>query len=93
MLLTNGRSRRIRKGSGTLTLKHVSSRFVSAQHPKSTLAILALRSIGKRFVDDDVINRLRRNLSPDDRAALLDDLAHAPAWIADIFKKVAAPSL
>jgi hypothetical protein len=93
VLLTNGRSRLIRKGQGTLTLKHVSSRFVSAQHPKSTLAILALRSIGKRFVDDDVITRLRRNLSADDRAGLLDDLAYAPAWIADIFKKVAAPSL
>jgi hypothetical protein len=93
VLLTNGRSRRIRKGQGTLTLRHVSPRFVSAQHPKSTLAILALRSIGKRFVDDDVITRLRRNLSPDDRAGLLDDLAYAPAWIADILKKVASPSL
>lgn len=90
MLLTTGRSRRIQKGRGTLILKHVSPRFVSAKHYKSTLAILALRSIGKRFVDDDLIARLRRNLSPVDRAGLMDDLACAPAWIADIFRKVAA---
>lgn len=79
MLLTNGRSRRIRKGQGTLILKHVSPRFLSAQHPKSTLAILALRSMGKRFVNDDVIARLRRNRSADGRTGLLDDLAYAPA--------------
>jgi len=89
MLLTTGRSRRIRKGKGTLMLKHISPRFVSAKHPKSTLVILALRSIGKRFVDDDVIARLRRNLSPADRMGLLDDIACAPAWIADVFRKVA----
>ena len=90
MLLTTGRSRRVRKGRGTLILKHVSPRFVSAKHDKSTLAILALRSIGRRFVDDDLVARLRRNLSPADRAGLLDDLGSAPAWIADIFRKVAA---
>jgi hypothetical protein len=89
MLLTTGNSRRIRRGRGTLILKHIAPRFVSAKHHKSTLAILALRSIGKRSVDDDVIARLRRNLSSADRAALMDDLASAPAWIADIFRKVA----
>ena len=89
MLLTTGRSRRVQKGRGTLILKHISPRFVSAKHYKSTLAILALRSIGKRFVDDDIVARLRRNLSPADRAGLMDDLPCAPAWIADIFRKVA----
>ena len=90
MLLTTGHSRRIHKGAGTLTLKHVPPRFVSARHYKTTLAILALRWIGRRFVDDDIVARLRRNLSPADRAALLDDLACAPAWIANIFRQVAS---
>jgi len=39
------------------------------------------------------LSRLRRNLSADERAGLLDDLAYAPAWIADIFKKVAAQAV
>lgn len=93
MLLTTGASRRIRKGSGYLVLKHVSPRFVSARHHTSTLAILALRYIGKRFVDDEIVTRLRRNLSPEDRAALLNDLPCAPAWIADIFRQVATDSV
>lgn len=90
MLLTTGPNRRIRKGSGSLVLKHISPRFVSARHHTTILAILALRSIGKRNVDDDTIARLRRNLSPADRAALIDDLACAPAWIANIFRQIAS---
>ena len=40
-------------------------------------------------LDDDVICKLRRNLSPADRAALPADAASAPGWIADIFHRVA----
>lgn len=87
---TTGPSRRIRRNKSEIVLRHVSPRFVNTRHPKSALVILALRWIGKRFVDDDIIARLRRNLSPDDRAALLEDVACAPAWIADIFRRLAA---
>ncbi len=89
-LLTTGRSRVVRRGKGSLVLRHVSPRFVSTKNPQSALVILALRWIGQRFVDDAIIAKLRRNLSPADRAALPADAACAPHWIADIFHKVAA---
>ena len=87
--LTTGPTRRIGSGKSEIILRHVSSRFVSTKNPKSAQVILALRWIGKRGVDDDVIAKLRRNLSPADRAALPADAASAPAWIADIFRSVA----
>lgn len=86
---TTGRSCRLRNGKSTTVLRHVSPRFVSTKNPTSARVILALRWIGKRHVDDDIVARLRRNLSPDDRAALPADAACAPAWIADIFRKLA----
>ncbi len=92
MLLTTGRSRRVKQGKGELILRHVSPRFVSTKNPQSAQVILALRWIGKRFVDDDIVARLRRNLSPSDRDALLADAACAPAWIVDVFRRVAQPS-
>jgi hypothetical protein len=88
MLLTTGRSRSVSRGKGHLLLRHVSPRFVSTQNPTSALVILALRWIGKRFVVEDIIARLRRNLSPADIAALPADSACAPAWIADIFRQI-----
>lgn len=87
---TTGPNRRIRRGKSEIVLRHVSPRFVNTRHPKSALVILALRWIGKRFVDDDILSRLRRNLSPDDRVALLEDAACAPARIADIFRRLAS---
>jgi hypothetical protein len=88
MLLTTGRSRSVSRGKGHLLLRHVSPRFVSTRNPTSALVILALRWIGKRFVDEDIIARLRRNLSPADIDALPADAACAPAWIADIFRQI-----
>jgi hypothetical protein len=65
---------------------------VSTKNPKSAQVILALRWIGKRYVDDSVIAKLRRSLSPDERAALITDATCAPAWIADIFHRIAKDS-
>lgn len=87
--LTTGPNRRIRSGKSEIVLRHVSPRFVSSKNPKSTQVILALRWIGRRAVDDDIIARLRRNLSPEDRAALTADASYAPGWIADIFRILA----
>jgi hypothetical protein len=87
--LTTGPSRCIRSGKSEIVLRHISPRFVSTKNPKSSQVILALRWIGKRAVDDDVVTKLRRNLSPADRAALPADAACAPAWIADIFHRIA----
>jgi Family of unknown function (DUF6088) len=87
--LTTGPSRRIRKGKSEIVLRHVSPRFVSTKNQKSAQVIIALRWLGKRAVDDDVISRLRRNLSPSERAGLLADAGCAPAWIADIFRHLA----
>lgn len=87
--LTTGPSRRIRSGKAEIVLRHVSPRFVSTRNPKSAQVILALRWLGKRAVDAEVIATLRRNLSPSDRAGLLVDAACAPAWIADIFRHLA----
>jgi hypothetical protein len=90
--LTTGTNRRIRYGKADIVLRHISPRFVSTRNPKSALVILALRWIGKSHVDDDVIAKLQRNLSPTDRAALPADSTCAPSWIADIFRRIATTS-
>lgn len=86
---TTGSNRRIGSGKSEIVLRRISPRFVSTKNPMSAQVIIALRWIGKRFVDDDVIARLRRNLSPSDRADLLADAGCAPAWIAEIFRQLA----
>jgi predicted transcriptional regulator of viral defense system len=89
VFLTDGRKRRIQVGKSPLILKHTTARTVKTKNPTSALVIQALRWIGRKHVDDDIIARLRRNLKPADRAALVQDAPQAPGWIADIFHRLA----
>lgn len=56
----------------------------------SGLVIQALRYLGRPYVDDQVIDTLKRTLSPKDRKRLLRDIPCAPKWIGDIFQKLNA---
>lgn len=51
--------------------------------------IQALRYLGRAHVTDETVKRLDRRLSADDRKQLLKDLTYAPAWIADIMRRLA----
>jgi len=54
----------------------------------SGLTIQALRHLGQKHVDEDVIARLDRRLDADARKQLLKDVRFAPAWIADIMRQL-----
>jgi hypothetical protein len=90
--VTDGRTRRIQFGRQTVLIKHRQPKTLRTKHRTSALVIEALRWIGRRHMDDRTIARLRRNLRAQDRAGLLDDIGHAPAWIADVFRRVASDS-
>ena len=55
----------------------------------SGTVIQALRWIGQRHMDEQIVSSLRRRLSDADKKQLLKDQRYAPAWIADIMRKVA----
>jgi hypothetical protein len=90
--LTDGRRRRLQVGKNSVLLKPAAPRTIHTKHPTSALVIHALRWIGRKHVDGETIAKLRRNLKPDDRAALVEDAPHAPGWIADIFHQLAKDS-
>jgi hypothetical protein len=87
--LTTGRSRKIRVGASDIQLKRTPARYLTVKNPTSGIVIQALRWLGRKNVDADVIAKLRRNLSAADRLALLQDARCAPGWIADIFHRLA----
>jgi hypothetical protein len=57
----------------------------------SGLIIQALKHLGKDQVDDHVIDQLDRRLDDAARKQLMKDIRSAPAWIADIFRKLSQP--
>ena len=88
--LTDGRSRMVQIGKRQITLKQTTPRNMATAGRISGLVIQALRHLGSRDVDAATIEAVKKRLSASDRKRLLADIRHAPAWIADIIRKVAA---
>ena len=92
VFLTDGRSKRVRLGNLDIVLKQTSPRNMATAGRISGLVIQALRYLGKTHVNGDTVRRLDRKLSPDDRKQLSKDLAYAPAWVANIMRRLATKS-
>ena len=88
--LTDGRPRTVQIGKRQITLNQTTPRNMATAGKISGLVIQALRHLGSRHVDAAIIEAVKKRLSASDRKRLLADIRHAPAWIADIIRKVAA---
>lgn len=88
VFLTDGPTRRIRLGRHEIVLKRTTPRQMATADRISGTVIQALRWIGVEHVDKKVVARLRRDLTPRDRRQLLADQRYAPAWVAEILRRV-----
>ena len=88
VFLTDGRPRTVQIGKKQIILKQTTPRNMATAGKISGLVIQALRHLGSTHVDDNVIARLDRRLDADARKQLLKDVRFAPAWIADIMRRL-----
>jgi hypothetical protein len=91
VFLTDGRARTVRIGRQQVILKHTTPRQMASAGRVSGTVIQALRWLGRPHVDDRVVAALRGRLSDRDKKQLRADLRHAPAWVADVIRRVAEP--
>ncbi len=89
LFLTDGVPRRVRIGKLQIIIRRTTPRNMATAGRISGLVIQALRYLGQRHVDDQVVGILRRRLTASDKRQLLRDLRFAPAWIAGIMREVA----
>lgn len=91
VFLTDGPARKVRIGKREIILQHTTPRNMATAGRISGTIIQALRHLGQDQVDDQVISVLRRRITDADHAAIRKDLVHAPAWIADILRRLTEP--
>ncbi len=89
VLLTDGPARKIRLGNQYIQLKPTTPRNMATAGRISGTVIQALRWLGKRHVDEQITNTLRKNLDADAKQQLMKDIRHAPIWIADVIRSLA----
>jgi hypothetical protein len=92
IFLTDGRGRQVQLGKRKIILKHTTTRQMATAGRISGTVIQALRWLGQGNVDDHAIAVLQRQLSAADKQQLLHDLRYAPAWIAQVMRKIATPT-
>lgn len=91
VFLTDGPARRVKIGKREIILQHTTPRNMATAGRISGTLIQALRHLGKGRVDAGVLAILERRISDADRPIIRKDLVHAPAWIADILRRLAEP--
>jgi len=87
--LTDGRSRQVRIGGIVFQIRHAAPKELSTASRTSAMVFQALRHLGQAAVDEQVIARLRRALSADQRQELLRDSRYTTDWIAAVVRQVA----
>ena len=89
VFLTDGINRRVQIGKLQILFKRTSPRNLAAAGKTSGLVIQALRHLGRRNIDDLIIQKLQKRLATKDRKQLLAGLRHAPVWVANVMRKIA----
>jgi hypothetical protein len=75
-----------------IILKRTTTRNLATAGRASGTVIQALRFLGQKNVDEEVIRRLRTRLQDKEKAQLLQDIPLAPAWMSSVFRQVALNS-
>lgn len=87
--LTDGRTRQVRIGRTVIEIRHAAPKELPVGSQTAAMVFQALRFLGKDAVDDRVVARIRRSLSPDQRSELLRDANYTTDWIAAAVRQVA----
>ncbi len=82
---TSGPTRRFRMGAVEVTLKHVSPRRLALAGRPAGIALAALWYLGKREVNEAVIEQVHKRLSAEEFQALRGAASSQPGWMVEAF--------
>jgi hypothetical protein len=87
VFLTDGAPRTITVGNRTIKLKKTTPRNLKTRGKMSSLAIQALREIGKDNATEEELEKIIDLLQQEDQSSLRYDISLAPEWIKKIMKQ------
>lgn len=72
----------------TLKFNHTTNKEISKISYKTALVIQALKSLGKDKMTDSIVSSIAKNLSKQEKHAMLKEAKYATAWIYDAVKLI-----
>lgn len=86
--ISSGRYKEYNIGDTILEFKKVSPGEIANMSIKTATVIQAIKSLGKDNITDDVILKIRRNLSIKEKEDLLRDAKSTSSWIYEVIRKI-----
>ncbi|MFN7098473.1 MAG: DUF6088 family protein [Gammaproteobacteria bacterium] len=82
---TTGNTREIKTGNRTIFLQRISPRKLVAPGTIAGTVISALWFLGKSNTTQEVVAKIKQQLSAEEFQQVLNNIAHMPAWMASLF--------
>jgi len=85
---TNGRTKSLKLGPYTVKLLNRGPKTMDVSGKMAPLVLQALRHIGRDGVGSEVVRQLQEILSREEKAELMRNLRHAPAWMLPVIREI-----
>lgn len=85
--LTDGSSRSIKVGNGSIKFKKASPKLLSVKSDKVILIIQALKELGKENINSKIREKIKQLLLTIDKNIVTHDAELAPQWITKLIKE------
>ena len=72
----------------TILYKHTTNKEISKISLKTALVIQALKTLGKNNIRSETVEKIRTEISSDERKAMLTEAQYATAWIYEVIKTI-----
>lgn len=86
--ISSGRYKEYKIGATTLEFKKVNPGEIANMSLKTATVIQAIKSLGKENITDQVIQKIRENLTEKERTDLMDDAKSVPSWIYEVIREI-----
>jgi len=86
--VSTGPSRKYSFEKTTLSFIHSSAKTTEGLSYKSALVVQALKSLGKEYIDEMTITKLKTILSKEEKTTLCEEAKHTTSWIYEAIKKI-----
>lgn len=86
--ISSGRYKEYNIGDAILEFKKVNPGEIANMSIKTATVIQAIKTLGKDGIDDEVILKIKSNLSEEDKKDLLRDAKSTSSWIYEVIRKI-----
>lgn len=86
--ISSGRYKEYKIGDTILEFKKVNPGEIANMSLKTATVIQAIKSLGKENITNEVIQKIRENLTEKERKDLMNESKSVPAWIYEVIREI-----